>query len=550
MNETDLELLARYNRQHAEDAFAELVRRYLELVFTAAVRQVRSTQLAEEVAQSVFSDLAGQAHRFAPDTILSAWLYQVTRRTAIDVVRREARRQRREQVATELSAMNTSDADWTRIEPLLDEAMDTLEEADRAAVVLRYFENKPLREVGQALGASEEAARKRVSRAVDRLREYFSKRGVAASAGGLAAAISANAVQGAPVGLSASIATAAVAGAGATTAATALSTATKVIAMTTLQKTVIGATLVAAIGAGIYEARQASRLRQENQNLQQQQRPLSEQVVQLQRERDESAQWLVAAQEELARLRSNSSNAEVLKLRGLTGSLQQRLAASEAQSNTPGPGMAKLMNAPGMKEYIRQAMLEKFRSMYEVLFQELKLTPDQAQKVVELMGDRASKALATLSAPPGSAEHAAASQANAESDRQVAAEMRSMLGETGYERFKDYSLEIPARTTLALLKPRLGDAQLSEEQSTRLLQVIKAEPQELTQGIIGGPDKAFGGSQAEIDHFLQQVTESNQRILQQAAGFLTPDQLNGLNAVLTNGIEARKAQGAAFMQRR
>jgi hypothetical protein len=90
MSATDLELLARYSRQHAEDAFTELVRRHLGLVYSAALRQVRSPQLAEEVAQSAFMDLAGNAARLKPDTILTAWLYQVTRRTTIDVVRREA----------------------------------------------------------------------------------------------------------------------------------------------------------------------------------------------------------------------------------------------------------------------------------------------------------------------------------------------------------------------------------------------------------------------------------------------------------------------------
>jgi RNA polymerase sigma factor (sigma-70 family) len=106
MNETDLELLGHYGRERSEDAFAELVRRHLDLVHSAALRQVRSPQLAEEVAQSAFTDLARNARRLAPDTILTAWLYQVTRRTAIDVVRREARRQLREQVASEMTAMN------------------------------------------------------------------------------------------------------------------------------------------------------------------------------------------------------------------------------------------------------------------------------------------------------------------------------------------------------------------------------------------------------------------------------------------------------------
>src|SRR6266700_1459540 len=103
MNVTDLQLLERYASQHAEEAFAEIVRRHLGLVFSAAVRQVRSPQLAEEVAQSVFIDLTRQAHRLAPNTILAAWLYQVTRRTAIDVIRREARRQSREQTAYDLA---------------------------------------------------------------------------------------------------------------------------------------------------------------------------------------------------------------------------------------------------------------------------------------------------------------------------------------------------------------------------------------------------------------------------------------------------------------
>jgi RNA polymerase sigma factor (sigma-70 family) len=265
MSESDLELLARYTRQQAEDAFAEIVRRHLDLVFSAALRQVRSPQLAEEVAQSAFTDLARQAHRLAPDTVLTAWLYQVTRRTAIDVVRREARRQLREQVACELNAMNTAAADWTHIEPLLDDAMQTLEDTDRTAVLLRYFENKSLREVGQTLGTNEDAARKRVSRAVERLREFFAKRGVTISASGLVVAVSANAVQAAPAGLAVTICTAA-ALAGKTIAATATATATitKAIAMTTLQKSLVTVVIIAAVTTPlVLKHREVARLRKE-----------------------------------------------------------------------------------------------------------------------------------------------------------------------------------------------------------------------------------------------------------------------------------------------
>ena len=277
MTANDLDLLRQYGSHRAEDAFAELVRRHLGLVYSAALRQVRSPQLAEEVAQSVFTDLARDAGKLKPDTILTAWLYQVTRRTAIDVVRREARRQLREQIATEMNTMNATTADWTHIEPLLDEAVSALDETDRAAVLLRYFENKSLREVGDTLGTSDDAAQKRVSRAVERLREFFAKRGVTVGVSGLVVVISANAVQTAPVGLAVTISTAA-ALAGSTIATTA--TATKAIAMTTPQKALIAATLIAAVGTGSYEAHQASNLRTLNQLLQQQQAPLTEQIQQ------------------------------------------------------------------------------------------------------------------------------------------------------------------------------------------------------------------------------------------------------------------------------
>src|SRR5207302_7533383 len=190
-------------------------------------------------------DLARNAQRLKPDTNLTAWLYQVTRRTAIDVVRRESRRQWREQIATEMTAMNATAADWTHIEPLLDEAMQALDETDRAAVLLRYFENRSLREVGATLGTSDDAAQKRVSRAVERLRDFFAKRGVTVGASGLVVVISANAVQAAPVGLAVTISTAATL-AGTTIATTVTATAAKTIAMTTMQKTIIGAALAAA----------------------------------------------------------------------------------------------------------------------------------------------------------------------------------------------------------------------------------------------------------------------------------------------------------------
>ena len=168
---SDLDLLDQYARENRQDAFAALLERHLKLVYSAALRQVRSPELAEEVAQSVFADLARSAGKLEPQTILTAWLYQVTRRTAIDMVRRESRRQLREQIAVDMTNINSSSSEWTAIEPLLDEAMEALDPPDRTAILLRYFEDKSLREVGRTLGTSEDAAQKRVSRAMAGARE-------------------------------------------------------------------------------------------------------------------------------------------------------------------------------------------------------------------------------------------------------------------------------------------------------------------------------------------------------------------------------------------
>src|SRR5215467_8580658 len=119
MTTDDLKLLREYAEKGSEQAFAELVHRHLDLVYSAALRQVHSPQLAEEVAQSVFTDLSRSAKRMKPGTVLTAWLYQVTRRTAVDVVRRESRRQLREQLAVELTDMNAHPSLWSQIEPLL-----------------------------------------------------------------------------------------------------------------------------------------------------------------------------------------------------------------------------------------------------------------------------------------------------------------------------------------------------------------------------------------------------------------------------------------------
>src|SRR5215469_1368577 len=338
MTANDAELLSQFACDSAtpagQDAFAELVNRHLPLVYSAALRQMRSPQLAEEISQSVFAQLAHHATTLKPKTVLAAWLHRVTCHAAIDTVRREARRQARERIACEMSTlMNDEAADWTQIEPHLDQAVQSLDETDRAAILLRFFENKSLREVGETLGASEDAAQKRVSRALDRLRDYFIKNKIAVPAGGLALVISVNAIQAAPAGLSATIVAASLA---IPISASATLTTAKIIAMTTLQKIAIGAVIVGAAVTIAYQQHKVSDLRRQNDAITQQQGreiALTAQIHQLQQERDQASNALASAKEENAALKNRPT--EVLKLRGEVGKLkdeQAQLGATTALS--------------------------------------------------------------------------------------------------------------------------------------------------------------------------------------------------------------------------
>ncbi len=185
------ELLRQYAETGSEQAFTELVMRNLPLVYSAALRQVGGDeQLAKEVAQTVFTDLARKAASVCRREVLTGWLYTSTRFAAAKAVRADRRRQTRERtaVAMQESGFNpTAESTWEEINPVLDEAMAELNPAEKTAVLLRFFESKELKAVGLALGVSEDAARMRVNRALEKLRDLLARRGVTSAAAALGA---------------------------------------------------------------------------------------------------------------------------------------------------------------------------------------------------------------------------------------------------------------------------------------------------------------------------------------------------------------------------
>jgi RNA polymerase sigma factor (sigma-70 family) len=249
----DMALVQAYATDQSGKAFETLVARYLNLVYSTAVRQVRDPHLAEEITQVVFILLARKADKLGPRTILPSWLHRTAGFVAADALKRQRRREQREQEAYMQSTLNEQENEtWRQIAPMLDTAIARLNEKDRHAVVLRFFENKSLGEIGEALGASEDAAKMRVNRALDKLRVFFLKRGVSSTAAIIAGAISANSVHAAPASLAGLVTTVAIAkGAAASGSTLALMKGTmKVLAWTNVKTAaVIGAVIVLATGA-------------------------------------------------------------------------------------------------------------------------------------------------------------------------------------------------------------------------------------------------------------------------------------------------------------
>ncbi len=325
-------LLAEYVETGSEPAFRELVTRYLGLVYAAAVRLMEGDRhLAEDVAQTVFADLARSARELPPRVMLGGWLHRRACHVAATILRSERRRQSRERKAVEMSALQDhSETNLDRIAPILDEAINRLGADDRTSIVLRFFEQSDFRAIGRALGTNEDAAQKRVSRALEKLHLHLKHRGFTFSVATLGTALASEAVIATPAGLAAGISAAALASAAATGGPSLI--LLEIITMTKLKLGIISALVVAGAAATLVIQQQSqARLREENAVLRQQ----AGEKAQLASENQRLSNQLAEAK--ASRPLADAELRELMRLRSQKqGSAQNRQAGAPAtKNNTP-----------------------------------------------------------------------------------------------------------------------------------------------------------------------------------------------------------------------
>ena len=311
-------LLSLYARTGSESAFRELVSRYIDLVYSTAFRLVGgNAQSAQDVAQTVFVALAIKARTLPSDVMLGGWLHQHTRFTAGKLMRTERRRQSRERQAAEINAIEDhSESNLAQVAPVLDEAIGQLDADDRTAILLRFFERRDFRGVGEALGSSEDAARKRVDRALEKLNVLLKHRGATLSAATLGTALATEAVMAAPVGLAGTTAGIALASAAASGGITA--TLVKLMTMTKVKFGIISVIAVAGVAAPLAIQNQSqNRLREENEALRRQ----AGQLAQMAAENERLSNLVVQATGTGSL--SQAQISELLRLRGEVGRLRR-----------------------------------------------------------------------------------------------------------------------------------------------------------------------------------------------------------------------------------
>lgn len=416
----DSELLRSYAANHSGPAFAELLRRHLNLVYSAALRRSGGDpHRAAEIAQQVFISLARHAGALSRHAALVGWLYTSTRNAALASARAESRRQIREQEAFMMNQQHQSseaEGDWERLRPVLDEVMDELSRRDREAVLLHFFEGRSYGEVGARLSLAEDAARMRVNRALDRMRASLGRRGIGSTTAALALALANEAVVAAPAGLATAVDGAVLASAAAGGAGTL--GAVGLLNLMSTTKTALGimtGLFALSVGTAIFEAGEARKAR-----------------TSLAEANEFGAERVRSLQAELNSAEKARAAAEA--------SLREGISAARTQAGGDGGARASLSQNPdnlrkdpAYAAVWRKQQMRIIQQRYGYAFAAMKLPPDDVARLKNLLLTRTEARL-----DAGDAGQAAGlsgpelSTAEKQAETAVTDEIKGVVGEAGY----------------------------------------------------------------------------------------------------------------------
>lgn len=537
------QLLAEYVKGGSEAAFHQLVTRYIDLVYSAAVRLVNGdTHMAQDVTQTVFVDLARTARTLSQEVMLGGWLHRHTCFVASKTLRGERRRQMRERQALEMYTNDDqSDANLRLLAPVLDDAINELGNEDRKAVLLRYFEQRDFRSVGEALGSNEDAARKRVSRALEKLHVLLSRRGVALSAAALGTALGAGVVSAAPLGMAAGIAATAVASAA--TAGTTGLTILQIMSMTKVKAGVIGALVVAAAIPFVMQHRAKTQLQDENEALRLQLRRINQLTAENQRLSNQLARSAEARPPD-----TNSQFRELLKLRGEVGRLRQD-AATPAKPTGPS-ALSGVTANPEMFKAIRDQQKMAMTLVYSDFAKQAKLPKDQAEKLSDLHADYVMENVEHITTLLR--EGKTREEMNAvfgEQERALLGKVEALLGVEGRAQYQEYTRNLASYLTAEQFKELLtGDKERKEQQTKELFQVMQEERQRALEN--AGLDPDFQtvpnmnfrniASEAEAERSIKLLDGIYENVTARASSFLSPEEIQKFGQFRTNAINLNR----------
>lgn len=538
------QLLADYVASGSETAFRELVGRYVNLVYSAAVRLVNGdSHLAEDVTQTVFADLARLARTLRGEVLLGGWLHRHTCFVASKALRTERRRLARERQAVAMSELQDhSEANLAALTPVLDEAVNELSPEDRAAILLRYFEQQDFRSVGAALGSNEEAARKRVDRALDKLHALLKVRGVTLSGAALATVLSANAVVAAPVGLAVTASSFALASAAAGAGTTL--TLLEIMSMAKLKFSVIAAVVVAGVAIPCVMLKRT-------------QTRLEEVTVALQKQTTENEN-LVAENERLASLAAkpapapvvdNSPSLELLRLRGEVARLRADLANEVARTNGPS-ALSGIKADPAMWQMIRDQQKMGMGQIYKDLTKKLNLSDEQREEFNQLLADNVMDNIDHVTAAlRDNLTLAQMEPIFAGQEAAMLEKVQALLGPEGLEQYQEYTRRLASNFTAEQFKGMLtGEAADIDAKARQIYDTMLAETQQTlanaglpqdyqTLAILNFRNIA---SEAAAERNLQLLDGIYERVANQSSAYLSPEEVKKFAEFRTKAMNTQR----------